>query len=81
MTTMSENTMNSELRRMLGLLLAIAALWLLAMPAARANTCTVSITDIDVGVISPLANTDYTARGTLTVNCTWTLGQSPLLLP
>jgi len=70
-----------ELRRLLRLLLAAVALWLLAMPAARANTCTVAMTDIDFGVISPLANTDYTARGTLTVTCNWTLGQSPLLLP
>lgn len=81
MTTMSKNTMNPGLLRLLHLLLAAAALWLLAMPAARANTCTVAMTDIDFGVISPLAKTDYTARGTLTVTCNWTLGQSPLLLP
>lgn len=64
-------------------LLAAALLWLLAMSSARADTCTVTMTDIDFGVVSPIANTDYTARGTLNVTCYWTLllGQSALLLP
>ena len=68
-------------RRLLRLFLATLALLWLAMPGARANTCTAAMTDVDFGVISPLENTDYTARGTLTVTCNWTLGQSPLLLP
>jgi len=64
-------------------LLAAALLWLLAMASARADTCSVTMTDIDFGVISPITNTDYTARGTLNVTCYWTLllGQSALLLP
>lgn len=61
-------------RRLLRLFLATLALLWLAMPGARANTCTAAMTDVDFGVISPLENTDYTARGTLTVTCNWTLG-------
>lgn len=69
--------------RFLGSVLAALALWLLAASAARADTCTVTMTDIDFGQVSPLAARDYTVQGTLTVNCTWTLlvGQSALLLP
>lgn len=82
---MNETTMSlraTALRaRLMRLALAFAALWLLAIPGARANNCTATMTDVDFGVISPLASTDYTARGTLTVTCFWTLGQSPLLLP
>jgi len=77
MTTPMKTTLNACLLRCF----LVAALCLLAMPGARANTCTVSMTDIDFGVISPLTSTDYTARGTLTVTCNWTLGQSALLLP
>ncbi|WP_306395821.1 Csu type fimbrial protein [Telluria beijingensis] len=62
-------------------LLAALLLWLMAAPGARADNCVANMTDVDFGVISPLASTDYTARGTLTVTCYWTLGQSPLLLP
>jgi len=77
MTNWIKTTMNASLLR----LFLVAALCLLAMPGARANTCTVAMTDIDFGVISPLASTDYTARGTLTVTCNWVLLQSALLLP
>ena len=80
-TTANRNaTLNARAWR---LLLAALALWLLAMPGARADNCTVSMTDIDFGVVSPIANVDYTARGTLNVTCYWTLllGQSALLLP
>ncbi|WP_312511394.1 spore coat U domain-containing protein [Massilia sp.] len=63
--------------------LAVLALWLLAAAGARADTCTVTMTDIDFGQVSPIAARDYTAQGTLTVTCNWTLllGQSALLLP
>lgn len=69
--------------RLWRLLLMVAALWLLAIPGARADTCTATMTDVDFGVISPIGGGDYTARGTMTVTCYWTLlvGQSPLLLP
>ena len=77
---MKMTTMNVRLLRAL---FAAALLWLLAIPGARADTCTVTMTDIDFGVVSPIANTDYTATGTLNVTCYWTLllGQSALLLP
>lgn len=78
---MNTHTMHARLLRRLRLPFAALALLLLTMAGARANTCTATMTDVDFGVISPLANTEYTARGTLAVNCTWTLGQSPLLLP
>lgn len=61
--------------------LVAAALWLLAASAARADACTVTMTDINFGQVSPIAGSDYLAQGTLTVNCTWTLGSSSLLLP
>lgn len=64
-------------------LLLAAGLLLLAIPGARADNCTATMTDVDFGVVSPIAGSDYTARGTLTVTCYWTLllGQSALLLP
>jgi spore coat protein U-like protein len=39
------------------------------------------MTDVDFGTVSPIAGSDATASGTLTVNCVWTLGPNPLLLP
>ena len=63
--------------------LMTVALWLLGacLSSVRADTCTVTMTDIDFGAVSPIAGSDVTASGTLTVNCVWTLGQNPLLLP
>lgn len=78
MTTPAMTTMFARLRR---LLLMTLGLWLLAIPGARADNCVATMTDVDFGVISPIANTDYFARGTLTVTCYWTLGTSALLLP
>lgn len=69
---------NARLCRMM---LAACALWLLALGAARANTCSATMTDIDFGTVNPMAAADATASGTLTVNCVWTLGTNPLLLP
>ena len=71
-------------RQLVLLLAPLLALWLL--PAtARANTCTASMTDIVFDKVSPIAGSDYTATGTLTVNCTYTLlgngGLLGLLLP
>ncbi len=50
---------------------------------ARADSCTASMSDISFGNISPVADTDYYANGTLTVTCTWTLlsNLGVLLLP
>ena len=56
-------------------------LWLLASSAARADNCVATMTDVDFGVVSPIAGSDVTASGTLTVRCYWTLGTNPLLLP
>jgi len=73
--------MTKSTARLCRMMLAACILWLLAMGAARANTCVATMTDIDFGVVSPLAAADATASGTLTVTCTWTLGSNPLLLP
>jgi spore coat protein U-like protein len=64
------------------LLAALALLWLLAAPGARADSCAASMSDVDFGPVSPIAGADYQASGTLTVTCTWTLltGVPPLLL-
>lgn len=50
--------------------------------AARADTCTASMTDVDFGTQTTIGATDAFASGTLTVTCTWTLltGIPPLLL-
>jgi len=51
------------------------ALCLLAAPRdARADDCTATMTDVAFGNVSPIAGTDYYASGTLTVTCTWVLG-------
>jgi len=69
--------------RFLGSMLAAVGLWLLLASGARADTCTATMTDIDFGQVSPIGARDYTAQGTLSVTCNWTLllGQSALLLP
>ena len=69
--------------RLCHLLLMTFTLWLLGvcMSSARADTCTGSMTDVDFGTVSPIAGSDVTASGTLTVTCYWTLGANPLLLP
>lgn len=73
--------MTRSTRRLCRLILAACVLWLLATGAARANSCTATMTDIDFGVVSPMAAANANASGTLTVNCVWTLGTNPLLLP
>ena len=63
------------------LILMTVALWLLAATVARADNCVATMTDVDFGVVSPIAGSDVTASGTLTVTCYWTVGTNPLLLP
>ncbi|MBB6136129.1 spore coat protein U-like protein [Massilia aurea] len=63
------------------LILMTVTLWLLAATAARADNCVATMTDVDFGVVSPIAGSDVTASGTLTVTCYWTVGTNPLLLP
>jgi spore coat protein U-like protein len=63
------------------LILMTVTLWLLAATVARADNCVATMTDVDFGVVSPIAGSDVTASGTLTVTCYWTVGTNPLLLP
>lgn len=63
------------------LMTLIVMLWLLAATAARADNCVAAMTDVDFGVVSPIAGSDVTASGTLTVTCYWTIGTNALLLP
>jgi spore coat protein U-like protein len=62
--------------------LMLAALFLFGPIDARADSCSASMTDIVFTGVSPIANSDYYANGTLTVTCSWTLltGTPPLLL-
>ncbi|TWI67299.1 spore coat protein U-like protein [Pseudoduganella lurida] len=53
------------------LFLSLLAL-LLFCGAARADSCTAAMTDVNFGTVSPVAGGDYYANGTLTVTCTWT---------
>ncbi len=70
---------SSAWRRFLFLLAPLLALCL-ASGAARANTCTASMTDVVFDKVSPIAGSDYYATGTLTVSCTYSaLGNSGLL--
>jgi len=71
----------SIVRRLCCLIPTTVTLWLLASSAARADNCVATMTDVDFGVVSPIAGSDVTASGTLTVTCYWTLGTNPLLLP
>jgi len=59
----------------------VCVLSVLGSSSARANTCSATMTDINFGTVSPIAGSDVTASGTLTVTCVWTLGSNPLLLP
>lgn len=63
------------------MMLFAAALWLLGAGAARADSCVATMTDVDFGTVSPIAGSDATASGTLTVRCDWALVTNPLLLP
>jgi len=63
------------------MILITVTLWMLASCSARANNCVVIMTDVDFGVVSPIAGGDVVARGTLTLTCNWTLETNPLLLP
>jgi spore coat protein U-like protein len=46
------------------------------MGSARADSCTASMTDVAFGAVNPIAGSDYYANGTLTVTCTWILGNA-----
>ncbi|KAB8063856.1 Csu type fimbrial protein [Janthinobacterium violaceinigrum] len=62
-------------------------LWLIvllgcASGAARADTCSVSMTNIDFGNISPISGTDYVAQATGTFSCVFSsLNLGQLLTP
>lgn len=70
------------LKRMTRLLALAAAWWMLGMGAARADSCSATMTDIVFANVSPIAASDTYASGTLTVSCTWGLltGIPPQLL-
>ncbi|CDG85416.1 Csu type fimbrial protein [Janthinobacterium agaricidamnosum] len=53
--------------------LLLLTLLLLCAGAARADVCTVTMSDINFGQVSPIGATDYTATGTGSVSCTWSL--------
>lgn len=73
--------MNRFTRRLCRMMLATCALWLAMTGAARADHCVATMTDINFGLVNPMAPADVTATGTLTATCYWTLGTNPLLLP
>ncbi len=67
-------------RHMMGLLLA--TLLLLCAHDVRANDCTATMSDIAFGNVSPVADQDYVAMGTLSVTCTFViLAGNIILLP
>ena len=69
-------------KRMMHLLALAAALWLTGTGAARADTCSATMTDIVFANVSPIGASDSYASGTLTVSCSWALltGVPPQLL-
>ena len=69
-------------KRLLHSLAMAAAIWLVAMGAARADSCSATMTDIVFANVSPISGADSYASGTLTVSCTWALltGVPPQLL-
>lgn len=71
--------MFKRLTQVLGL---ATLLWLAGTGAARADSCSASMTDIVFANVSPIAASDSYASGTLTVSCTWGLltGIPPQLL-
>ena len=64
------------------LLLCLIVLLGCASGAARADTCSVSMTNINFGNISPISGTDYTAQATGTFSCVFSsLNLGQLLTP
>jgi spore coat protein U-like protein len=59
----------------------VLVVWLGSGEAARADSCSAAMTDVVFANVSPISGSDYYASGTLTVNCTLTLGVSSALLP
>ncbi|WP_296949599.1 spore coat U domain-containing protein [uncultured Massilia sp.] len=59
----------------------LLALWLLAPPAARADTCGAAMTDVVFSNVNPIAGTDVYASGTLTVTCSFSVLSPNTLLP
>lgn len=51
----------------------LAPLLLIAAPDAKADFCTVSMTDMSFGNVSPVSGQDYFANGTLSVTCTFVI--------
>ena len=68
--------------RVVRMLAMAAVVWLTGTGAARADSCSATMTDIVFANVSPIAGADSYASGTLTVSCTWGLltGIPPQLL-
>ncbi|MYN11082.1 Csu type fimbrial protein [Pseudoduganella aquatica] len=54
-------------------LCVLLALYCLACAPARADSCTVTMSDVVFGDINSIAGVDYTATGSGSVTCSWTL--------
>ncbi len=55
------------------LLVGVALVLQLAAGAARADACTVAMSNLDFGLVSPISGADVTAAASGTVTCSWTL--------
>jgi spore coat protein U-like protein len=65
--------MTGFLRRLCVMLLA-ASLGVVVFPAAaRANSCSATLSDMDFGTVSPLSSSDIYASAAGTITCNWTL--------
>ncbi|WP_296002590.1 spore coat U domain-containing protein [Rugamonas sp.] len=62
----------SLLRRAAGTLLAALSLLLALGGTARADDCSMTMTTVNFGAVSPISSSDYTSTGTLGVTCNWT---------
>ncbi|MDN4058445.1 spore coat U domain-containing protein [Massilia sp. YIM B02769] len=72
----------SRCKRLMRVVALAAVFWLMGAGAARADSCSGTMTDIVFANVSPIAGADSYASGTLTVSCTWGLltGIPPQLL-
>ena len=67
-----KRSQNSQRARFLyGLLLALVLLC--GAGSARADSCSVTMNDVNFGAVSPLSTSDITVSATGTVNCGWSL--------
>lgn len=72
--------MRRSRRLCLAFLLALLGVYTFA-GTARADTCSVTMSDVNFGALSPLSATDITTSASGTVTCDWSLIMPTLLLP